>query len=51
MKYVLILKTGKVMVFGVEECAKLYKDIYGGTLVSTFNTKANIERIKESVTC
>jgi hypothetical protein len=34
MRYILILKTGKVMVFSVEACAKLYETIYGGTLVS-----------------
>lgn len=33
MRYILILKTGKVMVFNVEACAKLYETIYGGTLV------------------
>lgn len=50
MKYVLITKTGKVMVFSVKACAQLYRDINGGTLVSTVApTAASIERIKESV--
>jgi hypothetical protein len=33
MKYVLILKTGKVMAFNVLACAELYLTIYGGTLI------------------
>jgi hypothetical protein len=40
---------GKVMVFGVKSCAELYQTINGGTIVSTFPTKENIARIKESV--
>ena len=34
MKYILILKTGKVMAFNVLACAELYFTIYGGTLVT-----------------
>lgn len=34
MKYILILKNGKVMAFNVLECADLYKIIYGGTLIT-----------------
>lgn len=50
MKYVLILKTGKVMVFTVKAVAELYRDINSGsTLVSTFPTADNIARVKESV--
>ena len=49
MKYTLILSTGKVMVFNVKACAELYKNIYGGTLVSTIDCEVNIQRIKESV--
>jgi hypothetical protein len=49
MIYVLIGKTGKVMVFSVKACAELYRDINGGTLVSTINNPANIQRIVESV--
>ena len=33
MKFVLILGSGKVMVFSVQACAELYQQIYGGTLV------------------
>lgn len=51
MKYVLILKTGKVMVFTVKSAAQLYRDInLGSTLVCTFNTPDNLTRIKESLT-
>lgn len=49
MVYVLIGKTGKVMVFSVKACAELYRSINGGTLVSTIDNAANIQRIKESV--
>lgn len=49
MKYILILKTGKVMVFSVKECAKLYESIYGGTLVSTIDNEENVKRILQSV--
>ena len=49
MKYTLILSTGKVMVFNVKACAELYRNIYGGTLVSTIDCEVNIQRIKESV--
>ena len=50
MVYVLISKTGKVMVFNVKACAELYQVLNGGIVVSTFNTAVNIERIKDSVT-
>ena len=33
MKYILIMKTGKVMTFYVKAVAELYLTIYGGTLV------------------
>jgi hypothetical protein len=33
MKYVLILKNGKIMVFHVKAVAELYRDNTGGTLV------------------
>jgi hypothetical protein len=33
MKFVAILKSGKVMVFNVKACAELYVQIYGGVLV------------------
>lgn len=33
MKFVAILKTGKVMTFSVKACAELHIQIYGGTLV------------------
>lgn len=49
MKYVLITKMGKVMLFNVKSCAELYQAINGGTIVSTFPTEENIARIKESV--
>ena len=49
MKYVLITKLGKVMVFNVKACAELYQTIEGGTIVATFPTADNIQRIKESV--
>ena len=49
MKYTLIFKNGKVMVFNVKQCAELYKRIYGGTLVATIPCEVNIKRIKESV--
>lgn len=49
MKYVLILKTGKVMVFTVKAVAELYRDInLGSTLVSTVGCQENIARICES---
>jgi len=48
MAHVLILKSGKVMVFSVKEVADLYKLNTGGTLVSTFRTDANIQRIKDT---
>jgi hypothetical protein len=49
MKYILILKTGKVMVFTIKECAKMYESIYGGTLVSTIDNEENVKRILENV--
>ncbi len=33
MKFVAILKSGKVMVFSVKACADLYVQIYGGMVV------------------
>lgn len=33
MRYVLITKLGRVMVFNVKACAELYQSIYGGALV------------------
>jgi hypothetical protein len=49
MKYVLILKTGKVMVFSVKAVAELYRNNNdGSTLVATFPTEENIARIKEA---
>ena len=48
MRYVLILKNGKVMVFSVKAVAELYRDNTGGTLVSTFDTPENVKRIAES---
>lgn len=48
MAHVLILKSGKVMVFSVKSVADLYRINSGGTLVSTFNTQANIQRIKDT---
>jgi hypothetical protein len=33
MRYILILKTGKVMVFSVLACAELYQTITQGTLI------------------
>jgi hypothetical protein len=47
MKYVLILSTGKLMIFSVKACAELYRKSYGGTLVTTFDCEANFERLKE----
>lgn len=35
MKYVLVTKLGKVMVFGVKECAELYLTINGGFILQT----------------
>lgn len=32
MKYTLITAKGSIMRFYVEECAKLYRNIYGGVL-------------------
>ena len=49
MKTVLILPTGKVMVFTVRACAELYQQIHGGTLVRTIPCEVNIERLKETV--
>ena len=34
MRYILILKTGKVMVFSVLACAELYQTLTDGTLIS-----------------
>jgi len=34
MKYTLILPSGKVMCFFVESVAKLYQNIYRGTLIT-----------------
>jgi hypothetical protein len=34
MKYILILKTGRVMTFTVLACAELYAQINGGTLIT-----------------
>jgi hypothetical protein len=49
MKYVLILKTGKVMVFSIKAVAELYQENNkGSTLVATFPTADNIARIKET---
>lgn len=47
MKYVLILSTGKLMVFSIKACAELYHSAYGGTLVATIGCEANFERLKE----
>lgn len=33
MQYVLITKMGKVMTFGVKDCAELYRTINGGFIV------------------
>lgn len=41
MKYVLILGTGKIMVFNVLACAELYNRIYGGTLVKECELEAS----------
>lgn len=49
MKYVLILGSGKVMVFTVKAVAELYNQIYGGTLVSTIACQVNIDRLSETV--
>ena len=49
MKYILITKLGTVMIFNVKACAELYRTINGGTIVATFPTAENIQRIKESV--
>jgi hypothetical protein len=48
MAYVLILKSGKVMVFSVKAVAELYRSNNGGTLVSTYPCEANIKRITET---
>lgn len=48
MIHVLILKTGKVMVFSVKAVAELYRGNLGGTLVSTFDCEANVKRITET---
>jgi hypothetical protein len=45
MRYILILKTGKVMVFSVLACAELYKTITQGTLITEV-----IENVTESTT-
>jgi hypothetical protein len=42
MSYVLILKTGKVMVFSVKSVAELYLLNYGGTLVSKSLNEVNV---------
>ena len=49
MKYILILKSGKVMIFSVKECAKMYESIYGGFLVSTIDNEENVKRILQNV--
>jgi hypothetical protein len=49
MKYVLILSTGKLIVFSIKACAELYRDAYGGTLVATIGCEANYARLKEVV--
>ena len=49
MKYTLITKTGKVMVFNLKQCAEIFQSAYGGTLVATIPCEVNINRIKESV--
>jgi hypothetical protein len=48
MKFILITKFGKVMIFNVKSCAELYQCINGGTIVTTFPTADNIARIKET---
>ena len=45
MRYILILKTGKVMVFSVLACAELYQTITQGTLITEV-----IENVTESTT-
>lgn len=41
MKYTLIFKNGKVMVFNVKECAELYHRIYGGTMIKDCELEAS----------
>ena len=45
MRYILILKTGKVMVFSVLACAELYQTITRGTLITE-----SLENVTESIT-
>jgi len=49
MKYVLITKNGKIMQFYIKAVAETYRSIHGGTIVATFPTAGNIQRIKESI--
>jgi hypothetical protein len=42
MKYILIMPTGKVMLFYIEAVAQMYKTIHGGVIVND---------IKEEVVC
>ena len=34
MRYILITKAGKTMIFSVKSCAELYLSIYSGTLIT-----------------
>ena len=49
MRYVLITKNGTIMQFHIKAVAETYRTIHGGTIVATFPTEDNIQRIKECV--
>ena len=49
MRYVLIMKSGKVMVFNVKACAEIFQQANGGTLVATFPIEENINRESLSI--
>ena len=51
MNYILITKSGRIMQFYIKATADLYQTLNGGTVVATFPTEENIERIRESVDC
>lgn len=49
MRPILILPNGKIMVFHIRAVADLYQSIHGGTIVNTFPTEVNLQRLTESL--
>lgn len=48
MKYILITKLGKIMIFNVKACAELYQVIDGGIIVQSAESEVNA-KIAETV--